>query len=94
DYIECHGTGTPLGDPIEVEAIKNTLGKNRDYPLVLGSIKTNIGHLEGAAGIVGLIKTIEVLKHKIAPGNVHFNELNPKISFDDFNAVISSNNIN
>ncbi|RIZ49293.1 non-ribosomal peptide synthetase, partial [Staphylococcus delphini] len=94
DYIECHGTGTPLGDPIEVEAIKNTLGKNRNYPLVLGSIKTNIGHLEGAAGIVGLIKTIEVLKHKIAPGNVHFNELNPKISFDDFNAVISSNNIN
>lgn len=94
DYIECHGTGTSLGDPIEVEAIKNTLGKNRDHPLVLGSIKTNVGHLEGAAGIVGLIKAIEVLKHKVAPGNVHFNELNPKIDLDNFDAIISSNHIN
>ncbi|MEC4003016.1 polyketide synthase, partial [Bacillus subtilis] len=90
DYIECHGTGTSLGDPIEVEAIKNVLGDQRSKPLVLGSVKTNIGHLEGAAGIIGLIKTIEVLRHRKAPGNVHFKTLNPKINLDNFNAVISA----
>ncbi|WP_035347404.1 non-ribosomal peptide synthetase, partial [Alkalihalobacillus hemicellulosilyticus] len=93
DYIECHGTGTPLGDPIEVESIKNVLGDQRSKPLVLGSVKTNIGHLEGAAGIIGLIKTIEVLRHKKAPGNVHFQTLNPKINLDDFAAIISSKSV-
>ncbi|AYK66206.1 amino acid adenylation domain-containing protein [Bacillus subtilis subsp. subtilis] len=93
DYIECHGTGTPLGDPIEVEAIKNVLGDQRSKPLVLGSVKTNIGHLEGAAGIIGLIKTIEVLRHRKAPGNVHFKTLNPKINLDDFAAIISSKSV-
>ncbi|MDE9800531.1 polyketide synthase, partial [Staphylococcus delphini] len=90
DYVECHGTGTRLGDPIEVEALKNTLGDNRDSPLVIGSVKTNIGHLEGAAGIVSFIKAIEVLRHREAPGNVHFKELNPEIDINDFNVVISS----
>ncbi|MED4402059.1 SDR family NAD(P)-dependent oxidoreductase [Metabacillus fastidiosus] len=93
DYIECHGTGTPLGDLIEVEAIKNVLGYQRSKPLVLGSVKTNIGHLEGAAGIIGLIKTIEVLRHRKAPGNVHFKTLNPKINLDDFAAIISSKSV-
>ncbi|WP_195893128.1 beta-ketoacyl synthase N-terminal-like domain-containing protein, partial [Serratia marcescens] len=75
DYIECHGTGTPLGDPIEVGALKNVLGRHRSKPVVLGAVKTNIGHLEGAAGVIGLIKAVEVLRHRQAPGNVHFRTL-------------------
>lgn len=88
DYVECHGTGTPLGDPIELEALKNVLGAQREKPLVLGSVKTNIGHLEGAAGIIGLLKAITVLSHRVAPGNVHFKSLNPKIDLQGFAAVI------
>jgi acyl transferase domain-containing protein len=88
DYIECHGTGTPLGDPIEVEALKNVLGRQREKSLVLGAVKTNIGHTEGAAGVIGLIKSIEVLRHRQAPGNIHFKTLNPKIDLQGFAAVI------
>ncbi|HWU88792.1 MAG TPA: beta-ketoacyl synthase N-terminal-like domain-containing protein, partial [Kofleriaceae bacterium] len=88
DYVECHGTGTALGDPIEVEALKNVLGERRDKPVVLGAVKSNIGHLEGAAGVVGLIKTVEVLRHRAAPGNVHFETLNPKIDLTGFAAII------
>ncbi|MGQ6094309.1 beta-ketoacyl synthase N-terminal-like domain-containing protein, partial [Serratia sp. IR-2025] len=88
DYIECHGTGTPLGDPIEVGALKNVLGRHRSKPVVLGAVKTNIGHLEGAAGVIGLIKAVEVLRHRQAPGNVHFRTLNPKIDLDGFDAII------
>ncbi|EGQ9933738.1 hybrid non-ribosomal peptide synthetase/type I polyketide synthase [Vibrio vulnificus] len=80
DYVECHGTGTPLGDPIEIASLQNVLAKERNTPLVVGSVKSNIGHLEGAAGIVGLIKTVEVLLHRRAPGLVHFKRLNPNIS--------------
>jgi len=90
DYVECHGTGTSLGDPIEVAALKSVLGKQRTKPLVLGSVKTNIGHLEGAAGIVSLIKAVEVLRHRTAPGNVHLKKLNPNIDITDFNVVISA----
>ncbi len=88
DYVECHGTGTSLGDPIEVEALKNVLGERREKPVVLGAIKSNIGHLEGAAGVVGLIKAVEVLRRREAPGNVHFKTLNPKIDLEGFAAVI------
>ncbi|WP_233587255.1 non-ribosomal peptide synthetase/type I polyketide synthase [Corallococcus sp. CA049B] len=88
DYVECHGTGTSLGDPIEVEALKNVLGSQRDKPVVLGAVKSNIGHLEGAAGVVGLIKAVEVLRRREAPGNVHFKTLNPKIDLAGFSAVI------
>ncbi|RYZ47136.1 MAG: amino acid adenylation domain-containing protein, partial [Myxococcaceae bacterium] len=88
DYVECHGTGTSLGDPIEIEALKNVLGEQRDKSVVLGAIKSNIGHLEGAAGVVGLIKAVEVLRRREAPGNVHFKVLNPKIDLQGFAAVI------
>uniref|UniRef100_UPI00397E46B1 type I polyketide synthase n=1 Tax=Amycolatopsis sp. lyj-90 TaxID=2789285 RepID=UPI00397E46B1 len=88
DFVECHGTGTPLGDPIEVEALRNVLGVDRVKPVVLGAVKSNIGHLEGAAGIVGLIKAIEVLRHREAPGNLHFTALNPKIDLSAFDAII------
>ena len=88
DYVECHGTGTPLGDPIEVAALKEVLGKDRNKPVVLGAVKTNVGHLEGAAGVIGLIKAIQVLRHRTAPGNVHFQTLNSKINMSNFNAII------
>ncbi|PRQ04167.1 Phenolphthiocerol synthesis polyketide synthase type I Pks15/1 [Enhygromyxa salina] len=78
DYVEAHGTGTPLGDPIEVEALREVLGP-RDQPCVIGSIKTNLGHLEGAAGVVGLIKVALSLTHEQIPRHLHFEQLNPRI---------------
>jgi len=81
DFVECHGTGTSLGDPIEVGALIDTFlpGRAPDQPLALGAVKTNIGHLEGAAGICGLIKTALVLQHGAVPANLHLQDLNPHI---------------
>ncbi|KAL7068433.1 putative type I fatty acid synthase [Cryptosporidium serpentis] len=92
DYIETHGTGTSLGDPIEIGALKNIFGgSNRDSPLVLGALKTNIGHLEGAAGISGLIKLILVLQHRKAPKIAHLKNLNPHIDIEGFNVLLPQN---
>src|SRR5690606_8209079 len=77
-YVEAHGTGTPLGDPIELEALAKALGTAGGTCLV-GSVKTNIGHLEGAAGIAGLIKATLAIEHGIVPPNVHFRKLNPHV---------------
>ena len=77
-YVEAHGTGTTLGDPIEVEALAAVLGAG-ERPCLLGSAKTNIGHLEGAAGIAGLIKVALSLHHEAVPGLLHFQTLNPHI---------------
>ncbi|HET9626245.1 MAG TPA: SDR family NAD(P)-dependent oxidoreductase, partial [Kofleriaceae bacterium] len=84
DYIEAHGTGTPLGDPIEMGALTAVFCKGRpaDRPLVVGSVKTNIGHLEGAAGIAGLIKVLLALEHGEIPRHLHFQKLNPHLSLD------------
>ena len=81
-YVETHGTGTSLGDPIEVEALGAVLGTPRPdgLPLILGSAKTNIGHLEGSAGVAGLIKAVLALQHRTIPSNLHFQQLNPHIS--------------
>jgi acyl transferase domain-containing protein/acyl carrier protein len=83
DYIEAHGTGTPLGDPIEVRALAAILGQNRpqDRPLWLGSVKTNVGHAEAAAGLAGMFKTILALQHKEIPAHLHIQELNPHIEW-------------
>lgn len=87
-YIETHGTGTELGDPVEIDGLKKAFSelykrngiKNELPPHIgLGSVKTNIGHLEPASGIVGVIKVLLSMKHRILPGLVHFNELNPFI---------------
>lgn len=84
-YVEAHGTGTSLGDPIEVDALKAVLlqGRGRDHRCLLGSVKTNIGHLEAAAGIAGLIKTALVLKHGLIPSHLHLKQVNPLIQLDN-----------
>jgi myxalamid-type polyketide synthase MxaE and MxaD len=83
-YIEAHGTGTKLGDPIEVQALGDVLTQDRpvDRKCLLGSLKTNVGHTEAAAGIGGLIKTALALGHRVIPPAVHFTEPNPLIPFD------------
>ena len=86
--VECHGTGTALGDPIETGALKATLAQGRSTPLLLATVKTNIGHLEGAAGLAGLVKELLALRHNQVPPNVHFKELNPTIDLEDFMADI------
>lgn len=88
-YVEAHGTGTPVGDPIETKAFSNVFGKREDR-LMIGSVKTNVGHLEGAAGITGLIKMSLCLKHKRIPGNLHFTEINPKIDLDGWRLSVVS----
>lgn len=80
-YVETHGTGTSLGDPIEMEAIKAVLGAPREKgsTCILGAVKTNIGHLEAAAGVAGVIKVVLAMQNDKIPGNLHFRSLNPRI---------------
>ncbi|HEV7359719.1 MAG TPA: type I polyketide synthase, partial [Mycobacterium sp.] len=84
DYLEAHGTGTSLGDPIEVQAAGAVLGAGREAsrPLLMGSVKTNIGHLEAAAGIAGVIKVILSLEHELLPQHLHFRNPSPHIPWD------------
>jgi len=80
-YIEAHGTGTELGDPIEVEALKQAFATDKKQYCAIGSVKTNIGHLDTAAGVAGLIKAVLCLYHRIIPPSLHFEKPNPKIDF-------------
>jgi len=84
-YVETHGTGTPLGDPIEVGALAAVFsqGRSQQTPLVIGSVKTNIGHLEGAAGITGLIKVVLALQHQSIPPSLNFHQPNPQIDWEN-----------
>ena len=83
-YVEAHGTGTSLGDPIEVESLQAVLmeGRNPDQTCWIGSVKTNIGHLEAAAGIAGLIKVVLSLQHQEIPSHLHLKQINPYISLE------------
>ncbi|WEW54612.1 hypothetical protein PRK78_000032 [Emydomyces testavorans] len=85
-FVEAHGTGTAAGDPIEARGIVDGFAsKEREIPLYIGALKSNIGHLEGGAGIAGIIKSIMILESGIIPPNVNFEKVNPKIPFDEWN---------
>lgn len=83
-YVECHGTGTQAGDFLELHAVSESLCKNRslENPILVSSVKPNIGHLEGSAGVAGLIKGILVVENGYIPKHVNFDVPNPRIDFD------------
>jgi len=91
-YMEAHGTGTPVGDPIETAALGRVLseGRQKTQPCLIGSVKTNIGHLEPASGVAGLIKTALVLFHQAVPANLNFQTPNPKIPFEDYTLRVAT----
>ena len=92
-YVETHGTGTPLGDPIEIEGLRQAFELSeepRQGPCYLGSVKSNIGHLEAAAGIAGLIKTILCLKHRAIPATLHYTTPNPELHLERGPFVVRS----
>ena len=87
-YVETHGTGTPLGDPIEAGALGAVFKDQRDEPLLIGSVKTNVGHLEAAAGMAGLIKVVQSLRRQAIPANLHFHRGNPLIDWEALNLTV------
>eukprot|EP00833_Pecoramyces_ruminatium_P008811 jgi/Orpsp1_1/1182843/evm.model.c7180000082866.1 len=94
-YVEAHGTGTPLGDAIEVHALNEVYAgsHSEEHPLIVGSIKTNIGHTCETAGLAGVAKVIVSMQHKHIPKNLHFNQLNPEIDVDSIPMKIPTKTI-
>jgi phthiocerol/phenolphthiocerol synthesis type-I polyketide synthase D len=92
DYVEAHGTGTPLGDPIEAQALGQVLGVGRPEgrPLLIGSVKGNIGHLEAAAGVAGLIKTVLALAHRQIPPTLNFTAPSPHVPLADLGLAVAA----
>ena len=93
NYLETHGTGTSLGDPIELNAIAKVYGEKRhaDNPLIIGSVKANIGHLEAAAGVASVIKSVLCLQNKAVPPQIHVEHVNPRLPLDTIPASIPFN---
>jgi acyl transferase domain-containing protein/acyl carrier protein len=89
-YVECHGTGTKIGDPIEFSALQNTVARGRDSVCYIGSVKSNIGHLESAAGIAGLIKSALILNEGVIPADLHFETPNQFIDFSSHQLKVVS----
>ena len=89
-YVEAHGTGTKVGDPIECRALGEAIGRHRPKgdPLLVGSLKTNIGHMEANAGMGGLLKCVHILENRIIPPSLHFKTPNPDIAFKDLNLAV------
>lgn len=94
DYVEAHGTGTAVGDPIETRALGLALGQLRppDSPLLVGSVKSNLGHLEAASGAAGLVKALACLEHRCVPPTIHLEEVNPNIDLEDWNLAVVTEN--
>ncbi len=92
DYLEAHGTGTAVGDPIEVQAIGEALGTGRPAgnPLLIGSVKSNLGHLESAAGVAGLVKALLCIQNRTIPPTIGITQLNPAIPFNDLNIEVAT----
>ena len=92
DYVEAHGTGTEVGDPIEISATAAVYGRGReaDNPILVGSVKTNIGHLEPTAGVAGLIKTVLSMKRGLIPKHLHFENPNPNMDWDQLPLRVTS----
>ncbi len=88
-YVEAHGTGTKLGDPVEIEGMKKVFAGRTGEPLAIGSVKTNIGHLEAAAGVAGLLKVLLALRHRQVPPHLHLRRVNPHIRLDGSGLVIN-----
>ncbi|MFD3637649.1 beta-ketoacyl synthase N-terminal-like domain-containing protein, partial [Streptomyces sp. NPDC058664] len=90
DYIEAHGTGTPVGDPIEAEALARVIGRSRDAdkPALLGSVKTNFGHLESGAGVPALAKVLMSFQHNVIPPNINYAGPSPYIPFEQANLKV------
>jgi acyl transferase domain-containing protein len=91
-YVELHGTGTKVGDPIEAAALGDVFAAGRDEPLPVGSVKTNLGHLEGAAGIAGLLKAVLSVRHATLPASLNFATPNPAIPLDELNLRVVAEN--
>jgi acyl transferase domain-containing protein len=91
-YFEAHGTGTAVGDPIEAAAVGSVFGSSRKsgQPLYIGSVKSNIGHLEGAAGLAGLVKALYMLEKGQIPANLWLQKVNPKIDLDGWGLAVST----
>jgi acyl transferase domain-containing protein/NADPH:quinone reductase-like Zn-dependent oxidoreductase/NAD(P)-dependent dehydrogenase (short-subunit alcohol dehydrogenase family)/acyl carrier protein len=89
-FVEAHGTGTRVGDPAEAEALGTVIGQKRDEVLHIGSVKTNVGHLEPVSGLVGLLKSLLALEHNELPRSLHFNTPNPDIAFEELNLKVAS----
>ena len=94
DYLEAHGTGTIVGDPIESQAIGHALGKSRpkNSPLLIGSVKSNLGHLEAASGVAGLVKALYCIQHRVVPATIGIKNPNPNIQFDNWNIKVVTEN--
>lgn len=90
DYVEAHGTGTTVGDPIETRSLGEALGQQRSAtaPLLIGSVKSNLGHLEAASGVAGMVKAVHCLMHRTVPATIHLTTPNPHIDFDGLNIKV------
>jgi acyl transferase domain-containing protein len=90
-YIEAHGTGTRAGDPVELRALSAVMrGRPREKPCLVGSVKTNIGHTEGAAGVAGLIKAALAIHHRVIPKSLHFDAPTPLVAWDELGLEVTS----
>ncbi|MFC2145728.1 SDR family NAD(P)-dependent oxidoreductase [Acidobacteriota bacterium] len=89
-YVETHGTGTSLGDPVEIEGLKSAFNTRKKQSCRIGSVKSNVGHLQNASGVTGFIKTVLILKHQLIPPSLFFKKPNPQIDFENSPFIVNS----